>query len=96
MAKRGAVLELLSETRFDDRVPEGFPATCPSAELSATWDLSIKNLLIYRPLSQVVSKIHQSSKRRDDAPEPQAATWKSDGEPESFSRAAAPGRDFAS
>jgi hypothetical protein len=72
-------LELLSETKFDHRVSEGFPATCPTVDLSATWDSAANDLLIYRPVSQIVSKIHQATRRGEDAPEPQAVTWKPDG-----------------
>jgi anaphase-promoting complex subunit 4 len=73
-------LELFSETTFDHRVPERFPVTCPTVDLSASWDAAAEELLIYRPVDQVVSKIHQHARRGEDTPKPQAVTWKPDGE----------------
>jgi anaphase-promoting complex subunit 4 len=48
-------------------------------DLSATWDAVGKNLLIYRPPGQVVSKIHQVAPPGSKAPEALAVTWKPDG-----------------
>ncbi|ROT40340.1 anaphase-promoting complex component Cut20/Apc4 [Sodiomyces alkalinus F11] len=73
-------LRLLSETRFDHRVPDGLPKSNPTVDLTATWDASAENLLIYRPKDQVVSKIRQISRPGIAAPEPLALKWKPDGQ----------------
>lgn len=73
-------LRSYSETRFDHRVADGYPFSNPTVDLSVSWDASGKNLLIYRPREQVVSKIHQFAKTGQQAPEPQAVRWKPDGE----------------
>ncbi|TQN65656.1 Anaphase-promoting complex subunit 4 [Colletotrichum shisoi] len=73
-------LRCYSETRFDHRVADGFPFSNPTVDLSVSWDASGKNLLIYRPREQVVSKIHQFAKTGQQAPEPQAVRWKPDGQ----------------
>ncbi|KAH0443344.1 anaphase-promoting complex component cut20 apc4 [Colletotrichum camelliae] len=73
-------LRPFSETRFDHRVIDGFPLSNPTVDLSVSWDSSGKNLLIYRPKDQVVSKIHQFAKPGETAPEPQAVRWKPDGQ----------------
>ncbi|WYZ40498.1 hypothetical protein EsH8_IV_000839 [Colletotrichum jinshuiense] len=73
-------LRPFSETRFDHRVADGFPCSNPTVDLSVSWDASGKNLLIYRPREQVVSKIHQFAKPGQQAPEPQAVRWKPDGQ----------------
>ncbi|KAJ0167617.1 Anaphase-promoting complex subunit 4 [Colletotrichum tanaceti] len=73
-------LRAYSETRFDHRVADGFPFCNPTVDLSVSWDASGKNLLIYRPSEQVVSKIHQFAKTGQQAPEPQAVRWKPDGQ----------------
>jgi anaphase-promoting complex subunit 4 len=72
-------LDIASETKFDHRAPEGFPAACPTLDLSATWDSETGNLLIVRPKDQVVSKIHQLGGRGETPPLPQAVRWKPDG-----------------
>lgn len=73
-------LALFSETEYEDRVPNEYPVSCPTLDLSATWDVAGRNLLVYRPPSQVVSKIHQVGAPGEKAPEAQAVTWRSDGE----------------
>lgn len=55
--------------------------SCPTLDLSVTWDSDDRNLLIYRPPDQTVSKIHQVAPPGHKAPEVQAVTWKPDGEP---------------
>ncbi len=76
-----ASLSLLSETEFESKSPSGFPVSCPTLQLSATWEGGGgKNLLIYRPPNQVVSKIHQVGPPGTKAPDAVAVTWKSDGE----------------
>lgn len=72
-------LRLLSETLYDHRAPPGLPKSNPTVDLSATWDASAKNLLIYRSKDQVVSKLHQYSRPGTTAPEPLAVTWKPNG-----------------
>ncbi|KZL83781.1 anaphase-promoting complex component cut20 apc4 [Colletotrichum incanum] len=69
-----------SETRFDHRVADGFPCSNPTVDLSVSWDALGKNLLIYRPREQVVSKIHQFAKPGQQAAQPQAVRWKPDGQ----------------
>ncbi|OHF02630.1 anaphase-promoting complex component Cut20/Apc4 [Colletotrichum orchidophilum] len=69
-----------SDTKFDHRVAKGFPCSNPTVDLSVSWDAQGKNLLIYRPREQVVSKIHQFAKPGQQAPEPQAVRWKPDGQ----------------
>ncbi|KAM0334150.1 hypothetical protein ACHAQA_001170 [Verticillium albo-atrum] len=73
-------LRLISETKFDHRVPDGLPRSNPTVDLSVTWDAAAKNLLIYRPRDQVVSKIHQYARPGTTAPEPLALQWKPDGQ----------------
>ncbi|OLN81792.1 Anaphase-promoting complex subunit 4 [Colletotrichum chlorophyti] len=75
-----ARLQLFSETKFDHRVTDGFPSSNPTVDLSVSWDASGKNLLIYRPKDQIVSKIHQVAKSGQPAPEPHAVRWKPDGQ----------------
>lgn len=72
-------LALFSEVEYEERAPKGYPASCPTLDLSATWDAAGRNLFIYRPPSQAVSKIHQVAAPGKDAPVPQAVTWKPDG-----------------
>jgi hypothetical protein len=69
-----------SETEYEHRAASGFPVSCPTLDLSVTWDAGGKNLLIYRPPGQVVSKIHQVAAPGSKAPEALAVTWKPDGE----------------
>ncbi|KAI8662705.1 Anaphase-promoting complex subunit 4 [Fusarium sp. Ph1] len=73
-------LALFSETEYQDRVPNEYPVSCPTLDLSATWDAAGRNILVYRPPSQVVSKIHQVGAPGEKAPEAQAVTWRSDGQ----------------
>ncbi|KAF4123247.1 anaphase-promoting complex subunit 4 [Geosmithia morbida] len=68
-------LTFLSETEFDSKVPDGFPVSCPTLDLSATRESGRKNVLILRPPSQTVSRIHQLGSK---APEPLAVAWKTD------------------
>ncbi|KAH6671548.1 anaphase-promoting complex component Cut20/Apc4 [Plectosphaerella plurivora] len=77
--EKATPLHLVSETKFDHRVPAGLPKSNPTVDLSVSWDALGKNLLIYRPKDQVVSKIHQYVRPGAAAPEPLAITWKSDG-----------------
>ncbi|KAH6890369.1 anaphase-promoting complex, cyclosome, subunit 4-domain-containing protein [Thelonectria olida] len=80
MAKKNPPLTLFSEIEYEEKVPKGYPASCPTLDLSATWDAAGKNLLIYRPPSQAVSKIHQVAAPGKKAPDAQAVTWKPDGQ----------------
>ncbi|KAK5989342.1 Anaphase-promoting complex subunit 4-like protein [Cladobotryum mycophilum] len=73
-------LSLYSETEFEVKAPNGFPVSCPTVDLAATWDPEGRDLLIYRPSSQVVSKIHQVAAPGEKAPEVRAVTWKPDGQ----------------
>lgn len=72
-------LALFSVTEFQDRAPDGYPVSCPTLDLSAIWDAADRNLLVYRPSGQVVSKIHQIGTPGQKAPDVQAVTWRSDG-----------------
>jgi anaphase-promoting complex subunit 4 len=76
---RATKLSVFSETNFNHRVPDNLPASCPTVDLSATWDDASRNLLIFRPKDQIVSKIHQVGKPGLAAPTPQAVKWKPDG-----------------
>ncbi|VTT75823.1 unnamed protein product [Fusarium fujikuroi] len=69
-----------SATEYQDRAPDGYPVSCPTLDLSATWDPVDKNILVYRPPGQVVSKIHQVGAPGQKAPDAQAVTWRSDGQ----------------
>ncbi|KAG5928116.1 hypothetical protein E4U42_001226 [Claviceps africana] len=73
-------LVLYSETVFESKAPSNFPKSCPSLDLSTTWDAAGRNLFIYRPPAQVVSKIHQVAAPGSKAPEVVAVTWKPDGQ----------------
>ncbi|KAF4340931.1 anaphase-promoting complex subunit 4 [Fusarium beomiforme] len=73
-------LALFSVTEYQDRVPDGYPVSCPTLDLSATWDAVDKNILVYRPPGQAVSKIHQVGAPGQKAPDAQAVTWRSDGQ----------------
>ncbi|EGX89143.1 anaphase-promoting complex component Cut20/Apc4 [Cordyceps militaris CM01] len=75
-----ASLRLLSEAEFEFKAPNGFPVSCPTLDLSTTWDDGEKNLFIYRPPNQAVSKIHQRAPPGTTAPDALAATWKPDGQ----------------
>lgn len=72
-------LSLFSDTEFESRAPRGFPVGCPTLDVATTWDGGSKNLFIYRPPGQVVSKIHQVSAPGEAVPEAVAVTWKPDG-----------------
>ncbi|KOS18588.1 Anaphase-promoting complex subunit 4 [Escovopsis weberi] len=73
-------LSLYSETSFEARAPDGFPVSCPTLDLSATWIPETRGLFIYRPPDQVVSKISQITSPGRKAPEVCAVTWKPDGQ----------------
>ncbi|KAF4971685.1 hypothetical protein FSARC_1563 [Fusarium sarcochroum] len=73
-------LALFSVTEYEDRAPDTYPVSCPTLDLSATWDAADRNLLVYRPPGQVVSKIHQVGAPGQKAPDAQAVTWRSDGQ----------------
>ncbi|KPM46299.1 hypothetical protein AK830_g353 [Neonectria ditissima] len=73
-------LALFSETEYEDKAPNGYPVSCPTLDLSTTWDSAGKNLFVCRPPRQVVSKIHQVGAPGQKAPEAQAVTWKPDGQ----------------
>lgn len=75
-----ASLSLISETELEFKASPNFPVGCPTLDLCAAWDASDKNLFIYRPQGQVVSKIHQSGKPGSKAPDALTVTWKPDGE----------------
>lgn len=74
-------LELLGETELQSKTPPGgrFPIGCPTLDLAATWDQDDRSVLVYRPLDQVVSKIHQVASPGEKAPEVCAVTWRPDG-----------------
>ncbi|OAA44847.1 Quinoprotein amine dehydrogenase, beta chain-like protein [Metarhizium rileyi] len=72
-------LSLFSETEFVSKAPISFPLSCPTLDLSATWDADGRSLFIYRPPCQAVSKIHQVGPPGTQAPEVVTATWKPDG-----------------
>ncbi|KAG6225897.1 hypothetical protein E4U34_007493 [Claviceps purpurea] len=74
-------LVLYSETVFESKAPDNFPLSCPSLDLSTTWDAVGRKLLIYRPPEQIVSKIHQvGAGPGPRAPEVVTVTWKPDGQ----------------
>ncbi|KAF4989072.1 hypothetical protein FDECE_14824 [Fusarium decemcellulare] len=73
-------LVLFSETEYQERAPNTYPVSCPTLDLSATWDAVGRNLLVCRPPSQVVSKIHQVGAPGEKAPEAQTVTWRPDGQ----------------
>ncbi|RGP80801.1 anaphase-promoting complex subunit 4 [Fusarium longipes] len=73
-------LALFSVTEFQERAPDGYPVSCPTLDLYASWDATDRNLLAYRPPGQVVSKIHQVGPPGQKAPDAQAVTWRSDGQ----------------
>ncbi|GFP59212.1 anaphase-promoting complex subunit 4 [Trichoderma asperellum] len=75
-------LELLGETELQSKTPPGgrFPIGCPTLDLAATWDQDDRSVLVYRPLDQVVSKIHQVASPGEKAPEVCAVTWRPDGQ----------------
>lgn len=75
-----AGLSLFSETEFEQKAPSSFPVSCPTLDLATTWDGDGRNLFIYRPPGQVVSKIHQVAAPGQKAPDALVATWKPDGE----------------
>lgn len=74
-------LELLGETELQGKTTAGgrFPVGCPTLDLAATWDQEDRNLLVYRPPDQIVSKIHQAASPGEKAPEVRAVTWRPDG-----------------
>lgn len=74
-------LELLGETELQSKTPPGgrFPISCPTLDLAATWDQDDRNLLVYRPPGQIVSKIHQVASPGEKVPEVCAVTWRPDG-----------------
>ncbi|KJZ76009.1 hypothetical protein HIM_04465 [Hirsutella minnesotensis 3608] len=73
-------LSLLSENKLKSRAPDGFPVSCPTLDIAATWDSSNRDLLICRPRGEIVSKIHQLGAPGTTAPEAVAVTWKPDGQ----------------
>ncbi|KAJ6782555.1 hypothetical protein PWT90_01383 [Aphanocladium album] len=75
-----ASLRLLSEAEFEFKAPAGFPVSCATLDLSTSWDGADKNLLIYRPPNQAVTKIHQLGPPGSKAPDALAVTWKPDGQ----------------
>jgi anaphase-promoting complex subunit 4 len=72
-------LSLFSETEFEQKATGSFPVVCPTLDLAASWDDGGKNLMIYRPPKQPVSKIQQVGTPGAKAPLPLAVTWKPDG-----------------
>ncbi|TQV92594.1 anaphase-promoting complex component Cut20/Apc4 [Cordyceps javanica] len=75
-----ASLRLLSEAEFDFKAPNGFPVSCPTLDLSTSWEAGDKILFIYRPPNQAVSKIHQLGPPSTKAPDALTVTWKPDGQ----------------
>ncbi|KAH7313330.1 anaphase-promoting complex, cyclosome, subunit 4-domain-containing protein [Stachybotrys elegans] len=73
-------LSQLSQTELDNKAPDGFPVSCPTLDLLATWDDSSKHLFIQRPPGQYVSKIHQYGSGGAKAPDALTVTWKPDGQ----------------
>lgn len=73
-------LPLFSETEFEHRAPDNFPVSCPTLDLTVTWEAAARDVLIYRPPGQAVSKIHQLGPPGSKALEALAVTWKPDGE----------------
>ncbi|KAK2590235.1 hypothetical protein QQS21_012081 [Conoideocrella luteorostrata] len=73
-------LSLYSETVFESKATSGFPLSCPTLDLVTTWDASGRNVFIYRPQGQAVSKIHQVAAPGTKAPEAITVTWKPDGQ----------------
>ncbi|KAH0597102.1 hypothetical protein MHUMG1_05412 [Metarhizium humberi] len=73
-------LSLYSETELESKAPVGFPSSCPTLDLSTTWDAADKNLFIYRPPCQAVSKIHQAGAPGAQLSEVVTVTWKPDGQ----------------
>ncbi|KID89182.1 WD40/YVTN repeat-like-containing domain protein [Metarhizium guizhouense ARSEF 977] len=73
-------LSLYSETELESKAPVGFPSSCPTLDLSTTWDAADKNLFIYRPPCQAVSKIHQAGAPGTQSSEVVTVTWKPDGQ----------------
>ncbi|EFZ00977.2 anaphase-promoting complex component Cut20/Apc4 [Metarhizium robertsii ARSEF 23] len=73
-------LSLYSETELESKAPVGFPSSCPTLDLSTTWDAADKNLFIYRPPCQAVSKIHQAGAPGTQLSEVVTVTWKPDGQ----------------
>ncbi|KFG80853.1 putative anaphase-promoting complex component Cut20/Apc4 [Metarhizium anisopliae] len=73
-------LSLYSETDLESKAPVGFPSSCPTLDLSTTWDAADKNLFIYRPPCQAVSKIHQAGAPGTQLSEVVTVTWKPDGQ----------------
>lgn len=75
-------LELLGETELQSKAPPGgrFPISCPTLDLAAAWDQDDRNLLVYRPPGQIVSKIHQVAPPGEKVPEVCAVTWRPDGQ----------------
>ncbi|RDA85012.1 hypothetical protein CP532_2051 [Ophiocordyceps camponoti-leonardi (nom. inval.)] len=73
-------LVLMSETELNSRAPRGFPVGCPTLDVAASWDSNSKNLFVYRPPGQVISKMHQLGVHGEAAPEAVAVTWSPDGQ----------------
>ncbi|KEY69430.1 hypothetical protein S7711_05744 [Stachybotrys chartarum IBT 7711] len=72
-------LALHSETEFEQKALGGFPVSCPTLDLSATWEQESKTLYVQRPPGQLVSKIHQYGRPGGKAPEALTVRWKPDG-----------------
>lgn len=72
-------LTFFSDLEFEDRVPDGYPVSCPTLDLATIWDSIGKHVLICRPPGQIVSKIHQLGRPGVKAPEAVATAWKADG-----------------
>ncbi|CEJ81424.1 hypothetical protein VHEMI01548 [[Torrubiella] hemipterigena] len=75
-----ASLSQHSETSFDFKATAGYPVGNPALDLCTAWDAAGRNLYIYRPGGQVVSKIHQYSAPGSKAPDALTVTWKPDGQ----------------
>ncbi|KHO00818.1 WD40 repeat-like-containing domain protein [Metarhizium album ARSEF 1941] len=75
-------LALHSETELESRAPVGFPSSCPTLDLSATWDATDRSLFVFRPPRQAVSRSHQVGAPAPGTQPPQVVTvtWKPDGQ----------------
>lgn len=69
----------LSQLELQAKAPHGFPVSCPTLDLAASWDPEASLLVVCRPPGQVVSKIQQPAAAATAPPQVVAITWKPDG-----------------